>query len=140
MKELKEWYKKVDDMYINKPLNSDEFEIFMHILCADVEELKVTKTPIIYLINKRASAIGLQIDIKTQKMHTTICGNPCDVVIYVSYLKCKAEEMNTSKITFNKFVDIFPNGYFNEKQLEKAWHLQKIGADNLLDNIKIATL
>ncbi len=139
MKELKEWYKKVDAMYINKPLNPDEFELFMGLLCGGVDEDKAQNIPMVYLLNKRAKAIDLNIDMKTQIMVSSLCRTPAHAVIYVSYLKCKADEKNLKEITFNKFVDIFPNGYFNKKQLNEAWELQKIGGENLLDHIKVMT-
>lgn len=71
--------------------------------------------------------------------------SPGQAVMYTYYLKHKVEE--NTVITLNTIAEIFPVGFFSEKQLQEIWNKQKvkssdmegicIGApDNMIDYIE----
>ena len=129
--------KILEGMYPNTPLNQDQFKIFMVLLTIDKEKLdelyNADGNPRLHLIKGRLESLHYMLDEKTQIMLSFIAQTPGDMVMYIYYLAYKAKQKNKDIITFDDFVDIFPMGYFNKKQLDQAWDAQKIGGQNLLD-------
>ena len=67
-----------------------------------------------------------------------ISQTPGTAIMYLTYLQYWCKKNKTKEIDLEKFCDIFPMGFLNEKDLEKIWDGQKVlrgegGSDNLLD-------
>jgi hypothetical protein len=93
------------------------------------------------ILEQRLSEFGITITKSASLFLATTISTPGRAVMYATFIAYKCFEKSINQVTcFHLSVDIFPDGFFTEKELEDIWRGQKLklpstGAfsDNLLD-------
>lgn len=93
------------------------------------------------ILEQRLSEFGITLSKSASLFLATTISTPAKAVMYATFIAYKCKEKSITHVTcFHLSVDMFPDGFFSEKELEEIWTKQKVkipnsGAfsDNLLD-------
>ena len=129
----------LDQQEARQPLDREQVEVFMALLYATDEDMiamfdeMLKESTLLRILLQRLKTLNLLLDRKTMVMIVVLSQRVGDLIMYVYFLAYKAKKLEKMRLDFNDFIAIFPMGYWNDVQLDKAWHSQKYKGINLLD-------
>lgn len=139
--ELEDWCLSLLHEGEREPMSESISEMFLKLMLINDDGIKAVHEKMMKQWSYKAIVKRVKVSLTVKidkKVLIFICflteGTIGLMVLYVYYLQYWAFKNDVKKIDFSILAErIFPNGFFTQTNLERAWELQKTSRGNLID-------
>ena len=137
---VEEIFCKKMDSFKKIPMSEGESRYMLELCISDqidLEKIGYENLPfLIQLIIKRLAVFyTAQLDSKSILMIGEISKSAGNAVMYLTYIQYLCKQKNIKELSWEKFIELFPFGFFSQSDLQDAWDCQKVEQEGFSDNL-----